>query len=338
MRWKTVFSIVTAGALLLLIALAASPSSQAQEPPPTTDPFSEAPTPTPVLSPAPTSAAPGCANPLPLRPGQTVTLRAGVNIRSAPSPSAPWLANFDDFRLFTVIDGPVCTDGYVWWLLDGSRVRGWVAERSTTMLYILGADSGTPEPTCPTPLNLPAGEQIELVTGVRVRQQPSLTGLVLTVAPADSVATVLDSQVVCADSYNWRRVRVTVANFTYEGWMVEGSRAIPNQYFIDITLTPASEICYPPLALEIGQLARVGYRDRTPKNLRTAPGPDSDVLYTLVEGVPLEIIGGPECVNGMNYWRVRVLASTPVEGWLAEGARANRWIRPFVDEDRRYIP
>lgn len=344
MRWKTVPSICFVVGALALIGLAAGPTTQVQLPPlpatPTLDlpPGVEPPTATPDLPPPPTSAAPGCENPLSLRPGQVVTLRAGVNIRSAPSPSAPWLANFDDFRLFTVIDGPVCVDGYVWWQLDGSRVRGWAAERSTSQLFILGADTGTPAPACPPPLNLPAGEQIELVTGVRVRLEPNLSGQVITVAPINAVATVLDPLAVCADGYNWRRVRVTVANFTYEGWMVEGSRAQPEQYFIDITLTPISEVCYPPLALQIGQLARVGYRDNTPKNLRAAPGPNADVLFTLVRGVPLEIIGGPVCANGMNYWRVRVLATTPVEGWLAEGARANRWIRPFVDEERGYLP
>lgn len=323
-----------AALLILLIGLvsAISQPSLAQFPPgitATVDPALASPTPeptaTPALTPLPTSAAPGCATVFPIRIGSTVVVRSGVNIRTAPSPSAPWLANFPEPRRFTIQEGPVCTANYNWWRVSGHGVNGWVAERSSAMNFIIYVDPSTAAPTCSTPLRLAVGDEVTLMGGVRIRNAPGLSGLVLTVAPEESVATVLSAQATCADGYNWRRVRVTVVNFVYEGWMAEGRGSTPAETFI-IEDEPDS-ICSPPMNNAVGDLGRVYYRDGQPKNLRAAPGYDGEILYTLVQGVPFEIIGGPVCSGNMNWWQVRIRSNIPASGWLAEGPRPNYWIR-----------
>lgn len=330
-----------AGMVFLLIfgvIISAGPrSSSAQLPPtptPIGDPFATPvpfatetplPTPTPLITPSPTSAAPGCTTAFDIEIGSTITLRSGVNIRSAPSVSAPWLANFPEARDFRVLEGPICADNYFWWRVRGSGVTGWVVERSAAQVFFIFITPLNTPVVCPTPLNLSIGEEIELVTGVRVREGAGLSNRTLTVAPLGAMATVL-SEAVCADGYNWRRVRVTVANFPYEGWLVEGSSIVPQEFYIEIT---PETVCWPPLRLSPGDRGRVGYRDGMPKNLRATPGEDGEVLYTLVRGVPFEITGGPVCINGMNWWQVRILSNIPAAGWLAEGQRGNYWVRPY---------
>jgi hypothetical protein len=334
MRGRHIFALVV---IMFMGALAASlrpGTTQAQLPATFTPIFVTAtpflftevplPTPTPLITPSPTSAAPGCVAAFPIQPGDVVTVRGGVNIRTAPSVSAPWLANFPEPRNFTALEGPVCVDDYFWWRIRGHGVSGWVAERSNAMTFITFIDPVATAVVCPRPLQLAAGEEVELVTGVRVRGEPSLAGRVLTVAPLGSMVTIVTADPTCADGYNWRRVRVTVAGWTYEGWMVEASSTLPDVAFIEIT---PETVCLLPLALSPGDRGRVTYRDGMPKNLRSAPGENGEILWTLVRAVPLEIIGGPVCLDGMNWWNVRILSTIPAEGWLAEGGpRGNYWI------------
>ena len=145
---------------------------------------------------------------------------------------------------------------------------------------------------------------------------------------------VLSALKVCADGYIWREVRVQVLDLIYDGWMVEGTRQTYDEEgnplsdsYVDQGGGPP---CYPPLGFSVGDLARVEYEDTLPKNLRDTPSYNGNILYTLVKGIPLEIIGGPGCVEGMNWWQVRVMATFEVTGWMGEGGRSNYWIRPFT--------
>lgn len=337
-------------ALLLLLGAVLSPrSTAAQFPPgtvpggpppfpgqtpfpgaPTIDPFitpTVTPTPTPPLTPAPTSAAPGCSAPFPAQAGSIVTIRSGVSIRSEPSVSAPLLQVFQEPRNFTVIDGPICNENYFWWQIQGHRVIGWVAQANNVQPFITAIRA--PGEPCAAALPLVAGQLVELGYAVRVRAEPSLRGLVLTVAPFAGVVRILSTEPVCAEGYNWRLVEVTVVGIVYQGWLAEGTAGLPSEAFVVQPTQDPLQVCLPPLRLEIGTLGRVRYRDGTPKNLRAAPSQEAEVLYTLVENVPFEIVGGPICSRGMNYWQVRVLGTIQPIGWIAEGGRGNYWIGPF---------
>ena len=326
MRGRQYFALIFILSIVVAAILTLPGASLAQPPGVfTPTPFATF-TPIPLFTPSPTPAAPGCdAGSFAIPIGSTITLRPGVNIRSAPSISAPWLASFEENKIFYLSDGPVCGDGYFWWKIRGHGVNGWVAERDNAQSFIRFFDPPPGTVCTADPLNLVAGEEIDLLVGVRIRRTPGLDGLVLTVAPADSVATVLSNETTCVDGFNWREVRVTVVDFTYDGWMAEGSRDIPELRYVDIELE--EEQCISQQSFATGERVRVGYRDRNPKNLRVAPSLDAEIMYMLVENVPLVIVGGPVCSDGMNWWQVRVLSNIPATGWVGEGGRGNIWLR-----------
>jgi hypothetical protein len=97
---------------------------------------------------------------------------------------------------------------------------------------------------------------------------------------------------------------------------------------VDVPYQGSSDgtICAYPLNLKIDERVRVIYDDGIPKNLRAAPDLQSAILYELVEGVPMVIIGGPVCADTYNWWQVRILSSTEVIGWFAEGGPDAWWI------------
>lgn len=324
--------------MLLIVTLTAammnsSDIEQGQDPtlPPSLTP---PPTATPVLTPIATSAAPGCGATLPIEIGDSITVRGGISIRALPSVSGPLMEMLQQNDYFIVTGGPICADNYTWWGIRNSRLSGWVAERNNALTFIVDYESANI--VCPTPHELVIGDEIELAYNVRVRREARNDGLVMTVAPAGSTALVLSAP-VCVDGYNWRQVEVEVIGVLYSGWMAEEERTTGQTLFIE-----EGPECYPPLGFQVGDLGRVDTHG-SPKNLRAAPNTSSEVLYTLVGGVPLEIIGGPLCSGGMNWWQVRILSTFPAEGWLAEGGRPVPYIRawdqpPIPGEGSRNVP
>lgn len=89
-----------------------------------------APTRAPTLTPPPTVAA----APAGLAPGARarVTNLGGATLRTrvAPGLSSRVTARIPEGREVTVLEGPVETDGYVWWRVEAAEGAGWVAERS----------------------------------------------------------------------------------------------------------------------------------------------------------------------------------------------------------------
>jgi hypothetical protein len=71
----------------------------------------------------------------------------------------------------------------------------------------------------------------------------------------------------------------------------------------------------------------VNYRDHDPKNLRDAPSLSAPILYTLVDGIAFEVIGGPVCAESYNWWNIRIRGREDVTGWFAEGGPGDYWIR-----------
>jgi hypothetical protein len=343
-------------ALVMLLLTATPPSSAQVAPTPTVDPFgvltvepvfqpTALPTVTPALTPQGTLQAPGCGSVFPIDIGDSVLVRSGVNLRALPTINGPLITNVTESRAgwYMIFDGPICADNFTWWLVyavftEGDQfdpviveMRGWMAERDISMSFFL--DYAPSEGFCPPALDLQVGQEIELTGNVRIRNAPSLSGLVMTVAPFGAMATVINDQPLCESGYIWRQVRVQVLDLVYEGWMAEGTRLSYDELvgghgsYID----PGGPLCYPPLDLGAGDLARVDYLGTQPKNLRDAPTLDSNVLHALVQGVPLEVIGGPVCADGLNWWQVTVMSTTPVSGWLAEGRRGDYWLVPFTE-------
>lgn len=315
-----------AGALVLgLVAMSVSGPASAQEP-----------VPAPVQYYTPTPEAllrDGCFIPLALQPGDTAYIRAGIIVRYEPNISSA-IMHYTDVRTAVIItEGPVCANGYNWWRVSGTENPGWVAEGTPDSYFI---QTGIPpvSDACVSVFPLRIGGTADLMAGMRVREEPNLTALVLTVAPAGSQVEIIGGP-LCAEGMNWWQVRAVVVGFTYEGWMAEGSFGV--QYVLpdDRPSLEDGTLCALPLGFGPGTRAFVNYRDGVPKYLRSAPGTNEGVaLFSLVRYVPFIVVGGPVCRDNMNWWQIRVLASTEVTGWMAEGSPGiGYWMRELTIED-----
>jgi hypothetical protein len=50
------------------------------------------------------------------------------NIRSQPGTNTRVTGSLAPRSTFKVVDGPLCTNGYVWWKVNKNGTQGWVAE------------------------------------------------------------------------------------------------------------------------------------------------------------------------------------------------------------------
>jgi hypothetical protein len=339
--------------LILLSVVAISLNLTAQEHPvaPT-----DAPTATPTLPRAltpgepisatdPTVAPNACYEPLSIDIGQVIYIKPGVNIRNEPTQSSAivWNTIYDNYVTptatqepdelpivrnpplswpVTVQDGPVCNQGYNWWYVAGREEPGWVAEgRPDEPGYYLIVPGAAPAP-CQPRYNLEVGDTAELVLNARVRAQPDPTALVRTIAQAGNPVEIIGGP-ECVGDFLWWQVRVSVAGATYTGWMAEGSDDAVLTYYLLPSDLPSAEdgtLCARPLPFVVGQRGQMEFRGTDAKALRAAPGTDEPLLFSLVDGVPFVIAGGPVCADNLNWWKIQILASRPVLGWVAEGS------------------
>ncbi|MEZ4672411.1 MAG: SH3 domain-containing protein [Anaerolineae bacterium] len=276
---------------------------------------------TPILTPTP-----GCpVASLGMVIGQQATVRGGTYVRNGPSASTPFVNYYEEAVTVTIVEGPVCDEHFFWWRVRGPGNDGWVAE-GTPQQYFMRPGALPANVACPEPAVLTVGSQMRLLTGVRVRAEASRGGLVLTVAPAGSLADVLEGP-TCAGGYNWWRIRVSVLDVVHTGWVADGFEGVT--LVIDAEATPEPE-CGPAANLRVGGQGYVQYIDQIPKNMRQAPDLDSEVEATLLDGIGFTIIGGPVCADGYNWWQIQILSRPDVVGWLADN-----WITLLKPEKGR---
>jgi hypothetical protein len=277
----------------------------------------------PFITPSP-SACPPTQD---FKIGDIVVLTGGVLIRYAPDPSAPFIASFPDYREFVILNEVVCYAGFNWYGVQGHGIRGWVSEGTSNgrRIWLRLVRAAADLVRCETPLKLVAGERFNITNNVRMRETPDRSARTLTVIPYTAVVTILEGP-VCAGNINWWKVRATVVNVVYDGWIAE-SVPLDDPFIIVPTRPP----CDFPLRLRVGEQARVLYGEGQPKRLRSAPTTRGAVLAELINNVPVLLLDGPVCSDTYNWWKVRVLSSEPIEGWLAEGGPGNYWIAPISD-------
>ncbi len=87
--------------------------------------------------------------------------------------------------------------------------------------------------------------------------------------------------------------------------------------------------CTLPPRLTVGRYAVV-----TPQgallNARQEPGTESALVEQLKAGELLEVLDGPRCIGGLNWWQVNTLMAGAV--WIAEGANGEYWVEPYTFE------
>lgn len=316
--------------LILGMALMLLPAAAAQTLIPTFTPLPTYTTlPTITIIP-PSYTPPGCFPSLGFGRGTFVVLDPGVNVRNIPSLSGAVVNYYVDAVVLTIVDGPVCANGYNWWRVEGSGNPGWVIEGRPER-YFLTAISPTVDPStiCFTPLSLTVGERARVITGIRVHTRADLSSLVMTVVPLGSLIDVLRGP-VCAGQINWWQVRVPFGNTTIVGWVGEG---YPENYWLETELpTPTpTPYCPRPLRLDLGTRVGIVYDDAIARSLRAAPSRSAVLVERLIGGVALELIGGPLCADGYNWWQVRIV-TTDITGWVAEGRPGAYWFDVIFEE------
>jgi hypothetical protein len=148
--------------------------------------------------------------------------------------------------------------------------------------------------------------------------------LIITVASTGQFVDVLEGPTCGDDKFNWWKIRVPVAGFTYTGWVADAQPGGNDWLISEDTLS--APVCAAPLSLPIGSHAFVNYTDHIPKSLRSGPSTNSQLIASLLDGIGFEVLDGPICADGYNWWHVSILSRPDVTGWLAEGGPQGYWI------------
>jgi len=81
-----------------------------------------------------------------------------------------------------------------------------------------------------------------------------------------------------------------------------------------------------PPRLEIGGQGIVTVATGFFLNLRSEPGLNSEEIIRLANGEFFEVVDGPICVDGLNWWQVKQFSLT---GWIAESTSRDYMVEPF---------
>lgn len=184
-----------------------------------------------------------------------VTPGSANRIRNAASTSGDQIGQIPAGGIFTVLEGPVCADGFNWWRVDYEGVVGWTVEGNNDGFFV--EPIGLPPTSVPgatathtaVPSSsegaCPAGDAPEpqLVVGMwarltsnipsRLRRDPGTGGEEIAQIQPIDIVTVVDGP-RCVDGFNWFRVDLN----GLVGWTAEGSGS---DYFIEVvpaTATP----------------------------------------------------------------------------------------------------
>lgn len=169
---------------------------------------------------------------------------------------------------------------------------------------------------CP-PTRLEVGGQGQVAPGAsnRIRSEASTAGQQVGQIPGGGIFDVIEGP-ECAGGFLWWRVNYQGTT----GWTVEGNA---EDYFVEpvafskVTATPPPTVsgdqsCVMPTRLQIGREGKT--TSNTPSRLRDNPG--GQQVGQINPLSTFQIVDGPRCVDGINWWQVKV---SGVTGWTAEG-------------------
>ncbi len=199
--------------------------------------------PRPTLVPTPTPGLLSCPGMLPsrIRPGDVAVVSdedpRPLNVRRDPGLSGTRLGQFEVGTRFTVLEGPVCRDGYPWFRVQRlpGGLTGWLAESGEGVYFVDPEVGGRPiSQNCPgvlpTRLRIGMTAVVDTPTGLplRMHDDPGTTTPVTALIPNATRVTVLNG-LLCLDGYSWWQYR------TPDGRVGWSSEADNDSYF----LTPA---------------------------------------------------------------------------------------------------
>lgn len=185
------------------------------------------------------------------------------NVRDTPSRQGEQTGEIPAGGIFTVLDGPVCADGLIWWQVDYQELVGWTVEGSGEYWLEPYTPPATPTPAPPTATPVPTATPLPavafkplrpvinvLAAGVQarviddapdgsrfeltIRSEPTRNAVPAGQVVAGDIVTVL-SDATEADGFFWREIETAEGE---RGWVVEGFDR-PSEDRYDRTLLPA---------------------------------------------------------------------------------------------------
>lgn len=156
-------------------------------------------------------------------PGGFNRVRAGAGLIH------PQLGEIPGGGVFTVLNGPLCVDGYLWWQVSYQGLIGWTAEGNTDIYFLAPlADTSSDNSSGGNPCPLNAAPSPRLVVGesgfvsqpnaVRMRDVAGLDGLIIRQLHPGADFFVVAGP-FCVDGYNWYQV----TDEAITGYIPEGS-------------------------------------------------------------------------------------------------------------------
>lgn len=103
----------------------------------------------------------------------------------------------------------------------------------------------------------------------------------------------------------------------------------------DAYIPPAAALTCPgapATRLNAAGYAYASTQSSTSNRVRSAPGTGANILGLLQPGKAVQITGGPQCVQGYVWWKVKTLQGS-LEGWTAEGQDKDYWLVPCGGPD-----
>ncbi|MYC95460.1 MAG: SH3 domain-containing protein [Caldilineaceae bacterium SB0661_bin_32] len=180
--------------------------------PPTTTPN---PTQTAVPSPIPTIAV---RNPLTIGEPARITVAGGLNVREQPTVRSPAVTLLAQGKRITVLEGPVSSDGYIWWKVDDNQgTVGWVAGGQGIDDWI-SPQVGEARPIDRSPV---IGDRVIVTLNgeLTVRALPGIGSTIVSRARTSQVFEVVAGP-QAADGYFWYQIRSDDGEV--EGWAADG--------------------------------------------------------------------------------------------------------------------
>jgi len=195
----------------------------------------------------------------------------------------------------------------------------------TTFFVTTAQPSATPGCAAPLPLEV---DGLAFVSGgVYARTEPNGSSPWVNYYQQSVVVRITGGPVCDGIRYNWWQVRGP----GNDGWVAEGT---PGNYFMQFAAPAGGGTpCNVPVDLTIGGRARL-LRDL---RVRDTAHPEGLVLTVAPLGSLAEVLEGPSCVGGFNWWRVRVVVLNVIyTGWAADAQTdGNPWLE---DEFARTEP
>lgn len=261
--------------------------------------------------------------------GRVVTQPSVPNrIRTQPNFAGVVIGRIPAGAQFTVLGGPQCGAGILWWYVDYAGVVGWTAEGNGVTYYLEPVATTPPPSACLLPNRLQIGVAGRVTPGLPnvVRDYPGTTSTgaisqVIGEIPAGGVFVVLNGPQCGSDARWWWLVNYN----GLIGWTAEGEGT--GTYWTEPYLGDGAYVCpgFVASRLWVGSLGAVTFDPPYPNRLRTSYSFSAVTIGLIPVGGVFTVLQGPVCSEGTAWWYVNY---NGVVGWTAEGQGTTYWLEP----------